>query len=135
MAGRAFGAGEAAGRVERDEIDVRIDARQQLRETMRGFRRIVFPGNERPLEEDPFAGEGAVLAARVDEHRERPAFAGGDECGAFLLGRTVEADGEAVGLRFGGEAQNGRHDADGADGDFRWTDANAADVRDAGERG
>lgn len=66
-AGGAGGAGESAGGVERNEIDVGVDAFEEIGESGCRFGRIVFAGNEGPLEENAFAGRAAVVAAGVDE--------------------------------------------------------------------
>jgi hypothetical protein len=70
MTRAALRAGEAASRIERDEIDVGVYAGQQFREAMRGLRRVVFPGDECPFKKDPLAGDVAVFPAGVDEHRQ-----------------------------------------------------------------
>ena len=99
-AGGAGGAGESAGGVERNEIVVGVDALEEFGEACGRFGRIVFAGDEGPLEEDAFAGGAALVAAGVDERFQVPAFAGGDEGGAFFFGRSVETHCEAVGPIF-----------------------------------
>ena len=133
-AGGASGAGESAGGIERNEIDVGIDAFEEIGESSCRFGRIIFAGDEGPLEEDTFAGGAAVVAAGVDERFQVPAFTGGYKRGAFVFGRSVEAHREAVGPIFRGHAQNAWHDTYCADGDFRRTDVDAADIGDRGER-
>ena len=66
-AGGTGGAGESAGGIERDEIDVGVDALEEIGESRCRFGRIVFAGDEGPLEEDAFAGGAAVVATGVDE--------------------------------------------------------------------
>ncbi len=119
---------ESGGGVEGDKIDMGIDTGEERGEAGGGFGGIVFAFDECPLEEDSLRCEACVGAAGIDQFGEGPAFAGGDESGAFLFGGTVEADGEAVGgLGFRHAEDAGDH-SDGADGDFGWADACAADV-------
>ena len=124
--GGGGGAAESVRGVERDEVDVGADAGEQGGEALGGGGGVVGSGDERPLEKDFASGLLGIGAAGGDEFGKRPAAAGGDECGAFLLARSVEADCEMVAALFRREAEDAGDDADGADADARGAEADAA---------
>lgn len=111
------GAGEAVGGVEWDEVDVGVDALEELCEGVSLLGCVVLSVDEGPAEEDAFLGGLGVGAAGLDEVVEGVAVGDGDECGALLFGGAVEGDGEAEGLIFLGEAEDLGDEADGGDGD------------------
>ena len=126
MSREALAAREATGRIERDQVDVGINPAQQFDQAVGGLRRVIFPRDQRPLEENPFAGHLAVGAAGVDQRGQGPAFACGNQSHSLFLRRTMEADGEAVGPLFVGESQDAWHHAHRANRDFAWPDPDAA---------
>ncbi len=88
----------AAGGIERDEVDVGVDARRRSAarrravagESLRPAMRVHSKKMRRPVRR-------GVLAAGGDQLGQGPPAARRDEGGALLLGRAVQADGEAVG--------------------------------------
>ena len=107
-----------------------IDAAEQFDQAHGRLGRIVFPGNERPLEKDLSASDGTILTAGIDQHRQRPALARRHEGRALRLGRTVQANCQTIRLRLRRKPENGRYDAHGADRNPRRPDAGSSPIRD-----
>ncbi len=122
------GAVVAGGGVERDEVYLRGEAAEEVADGAGVVGGVVFAVDERPLVEDAAAGGLAVGAAGGDEFVEWPFAGGGDEGGAFLLGGSVEGDGEVEGAFFAGEAEDAGDDADGAERDAFGGEGEAAVV-------
>ncbi len=118
----------ASGRVERDEIYLGKLALEQAADGMGGGGRVIFSFDERPLVEDAALASGDVGAAGGHELVERPFFGGGDEGGALFLCGGVKRNGEVHGAVFFGEAQNARHDANGAERDARAGESEAGRI-------
>ena len=108
----------ALGGVERDEVHLRRDVLEQAPEGMGVIRGVVAAFDERPLEEDPAAQRGGVLATGVDEFVERPLAGHRDEGCALGLGGPVQRDGQAHRLAFGGQSTDPRYHAHGGHGDL-----------------
>lgn len=66
-----------------------------------------------------------VIVARIEEFRERMLFVDRHDLTADGVGRAVERDGEPELERFVGKLPDAGGEADGADGDFAGTDAEA----------
>ena len=62
----ALGAVKSSGGVERNQIDVGVDAFEEGGETLCRFHGIVLPGDEGPFKEDSFPGRFPIGPAGVE---------------------------------------------------------------------
>jgi len=125
--------GVTCGRVQRDQIDVNVDALQQLRELTSDFWGVVFSGDHRPLDENAFADLFIVVSAGIDQLVHLPFFSYRNECLALFIGGAVKTQCEIVRAAFIGHATDRRNESDRANGDPMLRETGATDIGDGGE--
>eukprot|EP00964_Phaeocystis_antarctica_P157434 scaffold127594_cov69-Phaeocystis_antarctica.AAC.7 len=126
-------AGEAARRVERDEVDVRptLERAEQLPQLTRLLLSVVLARDQRPLEADAPAGDGGVVEARLHQLLQVVPAVDGHDGAARCVGGRVERDGESelqvVRNAVIGELAHHRGNAHRRDGHVPRADAKRAD--------
>src|SRR5579885_1116036 len=114
--GRARGEARAGEGIEGDQVHLRPQPPQPLRQPARVGVRVVFAREHDVLEGDALAARQRHGAARRKERRERPAAVDGHQAAALGVGGGRERDRE-VDARFGDEARDVGHEPDGRDRD------------------
>jgi len=112
IVGRAF-VRNSRRRVERDQVHLGFDPRQQFHEASGIVWRVVDAGEQHVLERDPVPVLERKAAAGVDDAVQRIFPIGRDELGPLFVGRRVQRNGQVRHQRLACELLEAGDDADG----------------------